>query len=151
LIDFAISSYISDKKKGIEQDIPSLEEINSYIDEKNNNLNYDPKHVTKIVALMAAQSNAAIAFTVETLACNRKLKEVLVKEFVASRYSNYERRKELDDTPTSCEVNINGKERHMSKTTLNRNIATLNADNELEFFNPNSNNPTGVSPQSRLQ
>ena len=123
LLDFAISSYIADKKKGISHRISSLDEVNAYHDPNNQNLNYEPKHVIEVVAVLTAQNSY---YALNVLGYNEKLRKVLVEKFVKERYGSFERRQELDNTPNSTFVHLDsGGTLIMSKTILNRQINNM--------------------------
>lgn len=136
LLDFAISSYIADKKKGISHRISSLDEVNAYHDPNNQNLNYEPKHVIEVVALLTAQNSY---YALNVLGYNEKLRQVLVENFVKERYGSFERRQELDNTPNSTLVHLDsGKTLIMSKTKLNKDINNMINDDDYGtgYFNP---------------
>ncbi len=131
LLDFAISSYMVDKQKGQAHNITSLDEINAYHDPNDFSLDYSPKHITEIVALLAAEN---VYYAINVLGYNEKLKQVLVQEFINERYGNYERRKELDSSPNLTIVRLNsGKILTMSKTQLNKDIDNIIRDDGYEI------------------
>ena len=136
LSDFAISSYISDKQKGIPHHITSLDEVNAYHDPDNQNLNYDPQHVKEVVALLVAESSY---FALNVLGYNKRLRRVLAESFVSERYGSLERRQELDNTPNTSTVKLaSGEILTMSKTRLNRDIDNMirDDDNGIGYFQP---------------
>lgn len=150
LLDFAISSYIADKQKGMVHHISSLEEVNAYHDSNNQNLSYDSQHIIEVVAILTAQNTY---YALNVIGYNQKLKEVLVQAFVSERYGSLERRQELDNTPNSTLVRLNsGQILTMSKTKLNKDINNMIRDDDYGtgYFNPKKiTNTENQTPQSR--
>lgn len=139
LLDFALSAYIADRKKGIPSSTNSLDEVHMYTGTDNETLEYSQKKVIEVAALATTENTY---WATNLLACNKKLKQELVKAFVQERYSNFERRKELDNTSKSFLVKLNsGKELMMSKTRLNRDIDNMIRD---EYYNEGHFDPENI-------
>ena len=133
LMDYAISAYIADRQKSSKANITSLDQVHIYTDDKNENLNYDPKYITEVVALATAESTY---WTINLIACNKKLRAALVNAFVTDRYSSSERRKELDNTPKFKLVRLeNSKELQMNKRRLNIDIDNMIRDENKSHLN----------------
>lgn len=131
LMDYALSSYILEKEKGINSQI-LLEDIREYTDTSNPNLSYDPKHITAIVAIATAWSPY---WTTNLLACNDKLKKALIENLINERYVEG-KKKDLDNSKKVKLVKLGKRDLMLSKSRLNRDINNMNNDEEIPYFDP---------------
>lgn len=133
LLDYAISSYISEEQQGISHEV-TLEEVKKYIDVTNTKLNYDAHYITSVVAIGTAWSPYWVT---NLISCNPKLKTALVNDFIKGRYTSKEQRNALDNSKgTKIIKQDNGKNITMSKYFLNRCIENMNNDDMIEPFDP---------------
>lgn len=123
LLDFAISYYIS---HDINETISSTE-LYAYTDDANNVLDYDPEKVTKIVAVGACLSPY---WCVNLLACNKMLKQSLIKMLIAQRYV-LNKKEGLDTVSKGKIIQIDGKYFIMNRDNLNNDIRNMNHDDEI--------------------
>lgn len=133
LLDYAISSYISEEQKGIKHEV-TLDEVRKYTDTNNKELNYDEHFITSVVALGAAWSPYWVT---NLISCNQELKRALVNDFIKGRYTSKEQREALDNSKKSKLIlEKNGKSITMSKYNLNRCTDNMNNDDLVEPFDP---------------
>lgn len=131
LFDYAISKYILDETNGIKHDV-TLDEVKKYTNVKDSSLNYNENHITSVVAIGTAWSPH---WTTNLIACNPQVMQALVNDFVKGRYNG--QKKQLDCSKKTKRIKQpNGRTIIMSKYALNRTIASMNDDDMIEPFNP---------------
>ena len=132
LIEYAMSSYITNN---IECPL-SYSDIRAYTDTENTNLKYDPQSIISLVALGAAYNTYWMS---NVIACNKKVKSVLVESLINERY--IENKKEaLDNSPRTKLVHLkDGKSLTISINKLNLDIDNMIRDDEGTYFKDDTN------------
>ena len=126
ILDYAISSFIANNM------VCNLSQTDlyAYANDKDYTLNYEPKHITKIVAIATAFNPY---WTYNLLSCNHKVIEALLENFVTERYILNEREKLDNCKPTKIIkfTDYPNKPIFMSKARLARDIDNMNRDDEI--------------------
>lgn len=132
LIEYAMTSYILNDIK-----CPfSYAELRAYTDIQNENLKYDQDSIISLVALGAAYNTYWMS---NLLACNEKVKRVLVESLINERYIG-NKKKELDSCKRSKIVKLtDGKTLTISLNKLNTDIDNMIRDDEGTYFKDDMN------------
>ena len=130
LLDYAISSFM------INEDTCDIsnQDLTQYANDKEGKLNYDSKHITKVVAVATAVN---VYWASNLISLNKKLREALLVNFITERYG-LNKRNELDNSRKSKPIKLTDKKKiyMMSKYELNNCIRNMNADDEIEDYVP---------------
>lgn len=128
IMEYAMSSYIANDM----QEVFSLNDIYTYANDPNNpNLKYDDNSIVTLVALAAAWSPYWLT---NLLACNDKVKTVLIKRLITERYVEGQKQK-LDNSRRSKLVTLpNGKKLMLSIDKLNHDIDNMIRDDEAIYL-----------------
>lgn len=132
LIEYAMSSYISN-----DMECPfSYNDIRAYTDTTNKSLKYDQDSIISLVALGAAYNTYWMS---DLLACNDRVKRVLVESLINERYIG-NKKNELDNSKRLKLVKLNdGKTLTISINKLNRDIDNMIRDEEGTYFKDDDN------------
>ena len=126
LMSYAMESYILN---GYKPDLTSAD-IDAYTNEQKD-LKYDPETIISVVALGTAWN--AYWFS-NVLACNKRLKQVLIQSLIKERYVE-NRREELDNSQKISLATLkDGRKLTVSVANLNRNIDNMIHDDEGTYY-----------------
>ena len=134
LLDFALSKTMLDIENN-DCCLFSLDDVQAYVNADDATLDYDEKRIIEIVAVGTAWSTFWI---INLISCNPRIKDILVRAFISNRYVNG-RKQELNATPKSKSISLsNGGKMLLSKPKLNRDIDTMNDDDDygIGYFDP---------------
>lgn len=124
--DYVIGTFINNN---MNFDNISKEELKAYETDFNGELDYTNEE--KILKLFAASLSINTFFALNTYALNKKMKAVIVKKFIEERYIN-KGKNVLDNSKPAVIKKLFGKSVQLSKNKLNRDVAIMKKDEELQ-------------------
>ena len=141
LLDYAMSSYSLNGGKVI-----PIKEIQKYVN-NDPNLAYDRNTVIALVAIGSAHNPY---WMVNILACNPRVKEVLVESLIDERYIQ-NKKQELDNSRRAKLIKFDNGDKSimMSRDSLNRSIDNMIHDDGATYYQDDDNDYGQVNREVR--